>query len=91
MVKMGIFVIFFYCGGFNFEVVGLFCVMVVEFFSGMISCILGIGVVGIQKKVEEVYVKGFGGVDLILFIGGFYKVCKFGESYVWGVQIMYMM
>lgn len=37
MLKMGILVLLFYCGGLNFEVVGLLCVMCVEYFFGMYS------------------------------------------------------
>jgi glutamate synthase (NADPH/NADH) large chain len=57
MSKMGISVISSYRGGLNFEAVGLSRAMVAEFFPGMISRISGIGVSGIQKKVEEVHAR----------------------------------
>jgi glutamate synthase domain-containing protein 2 len=53
MSKMGISVISSYRGGLNFEAVGLSRAMVAEYFPGMHSRISGIGVSGIQHKMEE--------------------------------------
>ena len=65
------------------EAVGLSRAMCKEFFPGMISRISGIGVSGIQKKVEEVHAQGFGGDGKVLPIGGFYKSRKSGETHAW--------
>ncbi|WP_116132802.1 glutamate synthase large subunit [Tropicimonas sp. IMCC34043] len=91
MSKMGISVISSYRGGLNFEAVGLSRAMVAEFFPGMVSRISGIGVAGIQRKVEKVHAQGWlRGTD-ILPIGGFYKARKSGESHAWGAQTMHML
>ncbi len=55
MAKMGISVVSSYRGGLNFEAVGLSRALVAEYFPGMQSRISGIGVGGIQRKVEEVH------------------------------------
>jgi glutamate synthase (NADPH/NADH) large chain len=91
MAKMGISVISSYRGGLNFEAVGLSRAMVAEFFPGMISRISGIGVSGIQKKVEEVHALGWQGGADVLPIGGFYKSRKSGETHAWSAQAMHMM
>ena len=61
MSKMGISVISSYRGGLNFEAVGLSRAMVAEYFPGMQSRISGIGLTGIQKKVEEIHALGWRG------------------------------
>ena len=91
MAKMGISVISSYRGGLNFEAVGLSRAMVAEFFPGMISRISGIGVVGIQKKVEDIHAQGFKGGADVLPVGGFYKSRKSGETHAWSAQAMHMM
>ncbi|MGX9352146.1 glutamate synthase large subunit [Shimia sp. W99] len=91
MAKMGISVISSYRGGLNFEAVGLSRAMCAEYFPGMISRISGIGVTGIQKKVEEVHAKGWLSGQDVLPIGGFYKARKSGETHAWGAQTMHMM
>ena len=53
MSKMGISVLSSYRGGCNFETVGLSRTIVNEYFPGVISKISGIGLVGIEKKLEE--------------------------------------
>ncbi|WP_412507650.1 glutamate synthase large subunit [Roseovarius sp. SYSU LYC5161] len=93
MSKMGISVISSYRGGLNFEAVGLSRAMCAEYFPGLTSRISGIGVSGIQTKLEEVHARAFGsggGAD-ILPIGGFYKARTSGESHAWGAQTMHMM
>ncbi|MCL4676835.1 MAG: glutamate synthase large subunit, partial [Pararhodobacter sp.] len=57
MSKMGISVISSYRGGLNFESVGLSRALVAEYFPGMHSRISGIGLHGIQRKLEEVHAK----------------------------------
>jgi len=91
MAKMGISVISSYRGGLNFEAVGLSRAMCAEFFPGMTSRISGIGVSGIQKKVEEVHAQGWGGGRDVLPIGGFYKARKSGETHAWEAQSMHVL
>ncbi|MDF1667984.1 MAG: glutamate synthase large subunit [Roseovarius sp.] len=91
MSKMGISVISSYRGGLNFEAVGLSRAMCAEFFPGLTSRISGIGVSGIQSKLEEVHDRAFATSQDILPIGGFYKARKSGETHAWGAQTMHMM
>ncbi|WP_341368064.1 glutamate synthase large subunit [Yoonia sp. BS5-3] len=91
MSKMGISVLSSYRGGLNFEAVGLSRAMVAEYFPGMHSRISGIGVSGIQSKLEEVHAKGWTGASDILPIGGFYKARRSGEKHAWEAQTMHMM
>ncbi|SFJ55425.1 glutamate synthase large subunit [Celeribacter neptunius] len=90
MAKMGISVISSYRGGLNFEAVGLSRAMVADFFPGMHSRISGIGVGGIQKKLEAVHKQGWLGGNT-LPIGGFYKSRKSGETHAWEAQSMHML
>ena len=91
MAKMGISVISSYRGGLNFEAVGLSRAMVAEYFPGMQSRISGIGVSGIQRKVEGVHKAGWlGGAD-VLPIGGFYKARRSGEKHAWEAQTMHLL
>src|SRR5210317_2262595 len=83
MAKMGISVISSYRGGLNFEAVGLSRAMCAEYFPGMTSRISGIGVVGIQHKLEDVHAKGWGSAASVLPIGGFYKARQSGETHAW--------
>jgi len=91
MSKMGISIISSYRGGLNFEAVGLSRAMVAEYFPGMQSRISGIGVAGIQRKLEEVHAKGWTASADILPIGGFYKARRSGEKHAWEAQTMHMM
>ncbi|SFA90245.1 glutamate synthase (NADPH) large subunit [Poseidonocella pacifica] len=91
MSKMGISVISSYRGGLNFEAVGLSRAMCAEYFPGMLSRISGIGVHGIQKKVEDVHQLGWRGGQDVLPIGGFYKARRSGETHAWGAQSMHML
>ncbi|MCV6823124.1 MULTISPECIES: glutamate synthase large subunit [Halocynthiibacter] len=91
MAKMGISVISSYRGGLNFEAVGLSRAMVAEYFPGLTSRISGIGVLGIQRKVEAVHKLGWGGGSDVLPIGGFYKSRKSGEFHAWEAQSMHML
>ncbi|NOD76014.1 MULTISPECIES: glutamate synthase large subunit [unclassified Ruegeria] len=91
MAKMGISVISSYRGGLNFEAVGLSRAMVAEYFPGMTSRISGIGVTGIQAKLEDIHAKAWeSGLD-VLPIGGFYKARKSGETHAWEATSMHMM
>ncbi|PIE07892.1 MAG: glutamate synthase large subunit [Rhodobacterales bacterium] len=92
MSKMGISVISSYRGGLNFEAVGLSRAMVHEFFPGMTSRISGIGVGGIQQKLEEVHARGWRSPGAnVLPVGGFYKARKGGETHAWGAQAMHLL
>ena len=91
MSKMGISVLSSYRGGLNFEAVGLSRAMVAEYFPGMQSRISGIGLHGIQHKLEEVHAKGWRGGQDVLPIGGFYKARKSGETHAWGAQNMHLL
>ncbi|MCV2882031.1 glutamate synthase large subunit [Actibacterium sp. XHP0104] len=91
MSKMGISVISSYRGGLNFEAVGLSRALCAEFFPGMHSRISGIGVHGIQHKLEEVHAKGWKAGTDVLPIGGFYKARRSGEKHAWEAQTMHML
>ncbi|MEM1066277.1 MAG: glutamate synthase central domain-containing protein, partial [Pseudomonadota bacterium] len=91
MAKMGISVISSYRGGLNFEAVGLSRAMVNEYFPGMPSRISGIGVRGIQTKLEEVHALGWAGAGNVLPIGGFYKARRSGETNAWEATSMHLM
>ncbi|TFL18120.1 glutamate synthase large subunit [Jannaschia formosa] len=92
MAKMGISVISSYRGGLNFEAVGLSRAMVAEYFPGMLSRISGIGVNGLQRKVEQVHAAGWRSrATNVLPIGGFYKARRTGEKHAWEAQTMHML
>ncbi|MGQ0610497.1 MAG: glutamate synthase large subunit [Paracoccaceae bacterium] len=91
MSKMGISVISSYRGGLNFEAVGLSRAMVAEYFPGMQSRISGIGLAGLQMKIEEVHARGWLGSSDVLPIGGFYKARRSGEKHAWEAQTMHML
>ena len=88
--KMGISMISSYRGGLNFEAVGLSRALVNEYFPGMHSRISGIGVSGIQTKVEQIHSSGFLGKN-VLPIGGFYKARSSGETHAWEATSMHML
>ena len=91
MAKMGISVISSYRGGLNFEAVGLSRAMCAEYFPGMPSRISGIGVGGIQRKMEAVHAQGWSGGARVLPIGGFYKARRSGETHAWEATSMHML
>ncbi len=91
MAKMGISVISSYRGGLNFEAVGLSRAMVAEYFPGMVSRISGIGVRGIQQKLEEVHALGWKSGRDLLPVGGFYKMRRSGEVHAWNATNMHLM
>ncbi len=91
MSKMGISVISSYRGGLNFEAVGLSRAVVAEYFPGMISRISGIGVSGLQTKVEQIHDQAWRSGTDVLPIGGFYKSRRSGEKHAWEAQTMHML
>lgn len=91
MAKMGISVVSSYRGGLNFEAVGLSRALVAEYFPGMHSRISGIGLKGIQHKLEAVHRLGWQSASEMLPVGGFYKSRASGETHAWESQAMHMM
>ncbi len=91
MSKMGISVVSSYRGGLNFEAVGLSRAMVAEYFPGMTSRISGIGLAGLQQKVEAVHASAFAAPTTVLPIGGLYKLRRSGETHAWGANLMHVM
>jgi glutamate synthase (NADPH/NADH) large chain len=91
MSKMGISVVSSYRGGLNFEAVGLSRAMVAEYFPGMPSRISGIGLIGLQRKQEEVHARGWSGPVGLLPIGGFYKARRSGERHAWEATAMHLL
>ncbi len=81
MSKMGISVLSSYRGGCNFEAVGLSRGIVSDYFPGMSSRISGIGIIGIEKKIKELYKKISKQNVYILPIGGLYRYRKSGENH----------
>ena len=69
---MGISVFSSYRGGCNFETVGLSRTIVNDYFTGVISKISGIGLVGIEKKIGDIHKEAFESTETILPIGGIY-------------------
>ena len=89
MAKMGISVLSSYRGGLNFEAVGLSRAMVAEYFPGMQSRISGMGLHGLQAKLEDIHHKGFhSDVAELLPVGGFYKARRTGEKHAWEANTM---
>ncbi|KGJ22144.1 glutamate synthase large subunit [Paracoccus sanguinis] len=89
MAKMGISVLSSYRGGLNFEAVGLSRAMVAEYFPGMQSRISGIGLHGLQAKLEEIHHKGWHtDAAELLPVGGFYKARRSGEKHAWEASTM---
>ncbi len=79
MSKMGISIISSYRGGCNFEAVGLSRSLVADFFPGMSSRVSGIGLNGIQKKVQATHARAFDPNVLTLPVGGLYRYRRSGE------------
>ncbi|WP_017999418.1 glutamate synthase large subunit [Paracoccus sp. N5] len=89
MAKMGISVLSSYRGGLNFEAVGLSRAMVAEYFPGMQSRISGIGLHGLQAKLEDIHARGFhSDTTELLPVGGFYKARRSGEKHAWEANTM---
>ncbi len=89
MAKMGISVLSSYRGGLNFEAVGLSRALVAEYFPGMHSRISGIGLHGLQAKLEEIHQKGWHSDNVeLLPVGGYYKLRRTGEKHAWEANTM---
>ncbi|MDP0927430.1 glutamate synthase large subunit [Paracoccus onubensis] len=92
MAKMGISVLSSYRGGLNFEAVGLSRAMVAEYFPGMHSRISGIGLYGLQDKLEDIHHRGWHAENVeLLPVGGFYKLRRSGEKHAWEARTMKML
>ena len=79
MSKLGISVLSAYRGGFNFEAVGLSRSMVNEYFLGVQSRISGIGLTGIEFKINQLHSYAYSGEVDTLPIGGIYRY-RYGEE-----------
>jgi glutamate synthase (NADPH) large chain len=91
MSKMGISVISSYRGGCNFEAVGLSRAIVSDYFPGMSSRISGIGIIGIEKKIKELY-KKFNTKNIFsLPIGGLYRYRKSGEDHQYQGKLIHLL
>ena len=91
MSKMGISVISSYRGGCNFEAVGLSRAIVSDYFPGMSSRISGIGVIGIEKKIKELYAKFNAKNVFTLPIGGLYRYRKSGEDHQYQGRLIHLL
>ncbi len=91
MSKMGISVISSYRGGCNFEAVGLSRAIVADYFPGMSSRISGIGVIGIEKKIKELYTKFNSKNVYTLPIGGLYRYRKSGEDHQYQGRLIHLL
>jgi glutamate synthase (NADPH/NADH) large chain len=91
MSKMGISVISSYRGGCNFEAVGLSRAIVADYFPGMSSRISGIGVIGIEKKIKELYAKFNTKNVFTLPIGGLYRYRKSGEDHQYQGRLIHLL
>nr|WP_243735614.1 glutamate synthase large subunit [Dongia mobilis] len=89
MSKMGISVISSYRGGANFEALGLSRTLVAEYFPAMPSRISGIGMTGIQHRVEELHARAWSSAVVTLPVGGFYKFRKSGETHAWAPDLIH--
>ncbi len=83
MSKMGISVLSSYRGGCNFEALGLSRALMAEFFPGVPSRISGIGLSGLQSKVCEQHICGFGAGAACLPIGGLTRVRAGAERHAY--------
>lgn len=91
MSKMGISVLSSYRGGYNFEAVGLSRALVAEFFPGMPSRISGIGLPGIQRKVQEQHNKAYQEDIIALPVGGLYRYRATGEVHSFDGELIHIL
>jgi len=91
MSKMGISVLSSYRGGYNFEALGLSRSLVAEFFPGMVSRISGIGLHGIQHKLNQLHEKAWHEDTMALPIGGLYRYRRGGETHAYGGRLLHML
>ncbi|HVI89837.1 MAG TPA: glutamate synthase large subunit [Dongiaceae bacterium] len=89
MSKMGIAVISSYRGGANFEALGLSRTLVAEYFPNMPSRISGIGMTGIQHRVQALHDRAWATDVVTLPVGGFYRYRKSGEVHAWAPELIH--
>ncbi|HWT96098.1 MAG TPA: glutamate synthase large subunit, partial [Terriglobales bacterium] len=89
MSKMGIAVISSYRGGANFEALGLSRTLVAEYFPNMPSRISGIGMTGIQHRVQALHDRAWASDVVALPVGGFYRYRKSGEVHAWAPELIH--
>ena len=78
-----------YRGGANFEALGLSRTLVAEYFPNMPSRISGIGMPGIQKRINALHARAWNPDAIALPIGGFYKYRKGGETHAWAADAIH--
>ncbi len=91
MSKMGISVLSSYRGGYNFEAVGLSRTLVADFFPGMPSRISGIGLNGIQHKVQRLHHEAYAEETRALPVGGLYRYRRGGERHAWEGALIHLL
>ena len=91
MSKLGISVISAYRGGFNFEAVGLSRSMVNEYFLGVQSRISGIGLTGIEKKLQDLHSFAYSNDVQTLPIGGIYRYRSGGETHAYDAKLIHLL
>ena len=91
MSKLGISVISAYRGGFNFEAVGLSRSTVNEYFLGVQSRMSGIGLTGIEKKLNELHDYAYSDTVQTLPIGGIYRYRSGGETHAYEGKLIHLL
>lgn len=86
-LKMGIFIVVFYCGVQLFEVVGLFDEVIDLCFIGVVSCIQGVCFVDIENEQKFLVVEVWSNCKLIQQ-GGLLKFVYGGEYYVYNLDVV---
>ena len=91
MSKMGISVLSSYRGGYNFEAVGLSRTLIADFFPGMPSRISGIGLNGIQHKIQRLHEEAYAEETRSLPVGGLYRYRRGGERHAWEGGLVHLL
>lgn len=89
MSKMGISVISSYRGGYNFEAVGLSRSLVNRYFPGLPSRISGMGLNGLQNRLQRQHELAWQEKVMPLAIGSFYRSRRGGQSHGWEGQLIH--
>ncbi len=91
LAKKGISVISSYRGGYEFEALGLSRALVTEYFPGVTSRISGIGLSGIEHKLQELHEKAWEVARPVVDIGGFYKLRAAGETHYYQPRLIHLL
>ena len=73
------------------KLLGLSRAIVSDYFPGMSSRISGIGVIGIEKKIKELYAKFNTKNVFTLPIGGLYRYRKSGEDHQYQGRLIHLL